>query len=265
MAGSEQVGDAVVSMTSQMILEAARTGTAIGGKGISRFSNLIIKTLQQENRTKGQVRLQTMLRSGEPLNVFSLQESSLPSFCEQAKEYGVMYCFVRQQQHQGSGTVELIVKQKDAPRLNRIIENIDELYNKRSEVEKSAKNSSGYIIDELERKTPESVLAPADGYEKTWNQMGDKPEKVLDDEELKQMEKGLGFQTATEEKHQLQRSLPNSVKSNGRPSVAENLKEIEKERKQSLSKGEKKPLQRTSKIVTGTRKKKRPNKKQGGR
>lgn len=258
MAGSEQVGDAVVSMTSQMILEAARTGTAVGGKGISRFTNLVVKTLQQENRTKGQVRLQTMLRSGEPLNVFSLQEDRLASFAEQAKEYGVMYCFVKQQQ--GKGVIELIVKQKDAPRLNRIIENIDELYNKRTEVEKSATDSSRYIIDELEKKAPAAKLAPADEYEKAWSQTDYKSERELDEEKLKQVENIMGFHPATEE-HQSQRNLHSSMKSNGsRPSVAENLKEIEKERNQIL----KQPLQRTSKVIKGSKKKKRTNKKQGG-
>ena len=63
-----------------------------------------------------------MLRSGRPLTVFSVKESDVKTFVKAARKYGVLYCAVRNPVGRKDNMVDLIVKQEDAARINRIVE-----------------------------------------------------------------------------------------------------------------------------------------------
>ena len=62
------------------------------------------------------------MRSGKPLTVFSVKESDLKKFVQEAKRYGILYCAVRDPKGSSDGMVDIMVKEEDAPRINRIVE-----------------------------------------------------------------------------------------------------------------------------------------------
>ena len=66
--------------------------------------------------------------------MFSVKESDLKKFAKEAKRYGILYCAIRNPKENTDGMVDIMVKEEDAPRINRIIERF-----KLSAVEEKAK------------------------------------------------------------------------------------------------------------------------------
>ena len=62
------------------------------------------------------------MRSGKPLTVFSVREGDLKKFVQEAKRYGILYCAVRSPRGSKDGMADVMVKEEDAPRINRIVE-----------------------------------------------------------------------------------------------------------------------------------------------
>ena len=82
-----------------------------------------------------------MLKSGNPLQIYSLKEDQLKKFHTEAKKYGVLYTALIDKKHPDKdGLVDIMVREQDAPKINRIMDrfnlssvNIAEI---KSEIEK---------------------------------------------------------------------------------------------------------------------------------
>ena len=75
----------------------------------------------QHEKSRGAMRLGSMLRSGKELTVFSVPEQSMGDFAKEAKRYGITYCALRDKRVK-DGVIDLLVRAEDAPKINRIVE-----------------------------------------------------------------------------------------------------------------------------------------------
>ena len=67
-----------------------------------------------------------MLRSGKELKVFTVRQSDLKKFTEEAKKYGVLYCVLTDRQNKDpNAEVDVIARAEDASKINRIKERFD--------------------------------------------------------------------------------------------------------------------------------------------
>lgn len=117
-------GDAAEQIV-RMSLEGVEVAAKITGTAAKEVAVLLIAALKSDNKhlkTKGRARLTAMLNSGKPLEIFSVKESDLKTFTKQAKEYGVVYCALRNTKASPDGMVDVLVKADDAPKINRIVE-----------------------------------------------------------------------------------------------------------------------------------------------
>ena len=114
---SGEAADQVVRMS----LEVGEAALKISGTGAKHLAVMLYAVLK-ERKDKGRVRLETLVKSGRPLTVFSVKESDLKQFVQEAKRYGVLYCAVRNPRGSSDGLVDVIVKEEDAPRINRIVD-----------------------------------------------------------------------------------------------------------------------------------------------
>ena len=105
-----------------MSLEVGEVALKISGTGAKHLAVMLYAVLKEKKKTKGRVRLETLVKSGRPLTVFSVKESDLKQFVQEAKRYGVLYCAVRNPRGSSDGLVDVIVKEEDAPRINRIVD-----------------------------------------------------------------------------------------------------------------------------------------------
>ena len=115
---SGEAADQVVRMS----LEVGEVALKISGTGAKHLAVMLYAVLKEKKKTKGRVRLETLVKSGRPLTVFSVKESDLKQFVQEAKRYGVLYCAVRNPRGSSDGLVDVIVKEEDAPRINRIVD-----------------------------------------------------------------------------------------------------------------------------------------------
>ena len=64
-----------------------------------------------------------MLRTGKPLKIFSISKEDLKVFSKEAKTYGITYCVLRDKNNkEENAMIDVIVKEDDASRINRIVE-----------------------------------------------------------------------------------------------------------------------------------------------
>lgn len=140
---SGEAADQVVRMS----LEVGEAALKISGEGAKQLAVLLYAVLKEQKKTKGRARLETLVRSGKPLTVFSIKESDLKKFVQEAKRYGILYCAVRDPKGSSDGMVDIMVKEEDAPRINRIVErfkfaSVTEAAQIKTEIQKSREEKS---------------------------------------------------------------------------------------------------------------------------
>ena len=115
---SGEAADQVVRMS----LEVGEAALKITGAGAKQLAVLLYAIVNEQKKTRGRARLETLVRSGKPLTVFSVKEQDMKKFVEEAKRYGVLYCAIRNPRGSSDGMVDIMVKEEDASRINRIVE-----------------------------------------------------------------------------------------------------------------------------------------------
>lgn len=117
---SGEAADQIVRMS----LEAGEAALKITGAGAKHIAAALYVILKDKKKTKGKTRLETLVRSCKPLTVFSVKNSDLKDFVKEAKRYGILYCSVRSKKGFKDGMTDIIVKEEDAARINRIVERL---------------------------------------------------------------------------------------------------------------------------------------------
>lgn len=84
-------GDAANEMV-QYYFEAIKCAATITGKGAEHALGILLNEMKNHKQTKGKVRLNSILKSGKPLKIFTMQKKDLAKFTKEAKSYGVLYC-----------------------------------------------------------------------------------------------------------------------------------------------------------------------------
>jgi hypothetical protein len=117
-------GDAAEQIV-RISLEGAEFAVKIAGSAAKEIAVFLAAALKNEDgklKTKGQARLANMLKSGKPLEIFSVKDSDLQKFVRGAKQYGIVYCVLRDRKRDKDGMCDIMVKADDAPKISRVIE-----------------------------------------------------------------------------------------------------------------------------------------------
>lgn len=120
---SGDAAEQIVRLSLEGIEVAARiTGTA--AKEIATFIVAALKNKNSNLKLKGRARMAAMLKSGKALEIFSVKNSDLQKFMQGAKQYGIVYCVLRDRKNapNGDGMSDILVKADDAPKISRLVE-----------------------------------------------------------------------------------------------------------------------------------------------
>lgn len=120
MDASTEAADFVVRESLTLMIDSVKLLLKGSGKGAVRSLALLAAVMKSQHRTKGAVRLASLLRSGAPLEVLTLPEDQLGQWHNHAKEYGILYTVIRS--HDRDGQVDLVIRKEDAARVVRIME-----------------------------------------------------------------------------------------------------------------------------------------------
>ena len=222
-------GDAAEQIV-RMSLEGFEVAAKITGAGAKNIAVLLYAILKEEKKTKGKARLTNMLRSGKELKVFTVKQSDLKKFTQEAKKYGVLYCVLTDRQNKDpNAEVDVIARAEDASKINRIKERFD-----------LAAVDTASIVNEAE-KSKETKTAPAEP-EVTTPEKAEK-DKLLDElmgKPIQKEENAPNPSVAKTEKSPLSEPTSEQPKKsaegatmtkNEKPSVREELRKIKESRK----------------------------------
>lgn len=140
----------------RMSLQGAEVALKITGSGAKNIAAMLIAIAKDQQKVKGKTSLTNMLKSGRPLKVFSIRESDLKKFIEEAKRYGVLFsAIVEKNGNNADGMIDVMVKEEDAGKINRIVERFKlstvDIASVQSEVER-IKEEKNKVVENVEPK-----------------------------------------------------------------------------------------------------------------
>ncbi|NEZ42619.1 PcfB family protein [Paenibacillus alvei] len=151
MSTEAEAANQVVNMSLRSIEVMAK----ISGEGAKHLAVYLFAALQGQKRTKGSIRLESMLRSGKELKVFAVRNEDLATFCKEAKRYGVLYCALRDKKNV-DGLCDIMVRAEDASKINRIVERFKlatvDTASIKSEIEQSRSHDQ---VEAAEQESPQ--------------------------------------------------------------------------------------------------------------
>ena len=149
----------------------------LSGTGATKFLSYLTKTAKGTGKTKGEIRLESLLKSGRPLSVFEIKQADLKAFEKEAKRYGILYTVIAEKNAPKDTMVDIMVKTDDAGRMNRIFEKL-----KLGTVDKATVEAVVEDIKEKRQaKEPEAAVKDT--------QKSARAEQVIDDMLTKNAEK----------------------------------------------------------------------------
>lgn len=229
----------------RMMLNGAEVLIKLSGSGAKNAAVLLYSIARQQKKTKGHARLESMLRSGKPLKVYTFKEGDLPKFKEVAKQYGILYTVLKEKDKTG-GVFDVMVRAEDESKIARITERFNlarvntadlraEIIREKEEVEKEGGKDDVPETDKPE-KSDDAILA---------DEILDKPiqkeETVVKNPTAARTETTRNTEGTEPIKNPSERSseianpegksdLPYEGKSERKPSVRKKLEEIKRER-----------------------------------
>lgn len=116
-------GDAAEQIV-RMSLEGTEVALRLTGSAAKNIAVALYTVAKDsgKNQTKGQQKLNAMLKSGKELKVFTIGENDLARFAQESKRYGVVYCVLQPKGKSPDGMVDVLVRAEDASKINRIVE-----------------------------------------------------------------------------------------------------------------------------------------------
>ena len=109
--------------TIRLTLEGVEVVARISGVAVKNIAAALYTISKDQKQTKGKTRLSNMIKSDNELKIFSIKKEDLRTFYREAKGYGILYCaLVTKSNKNIDGMVDIMVRAKDAPQVNRIVD-----------------------------------------------------------------------------------------------------------------------------------------------
>ena len=115
-------GDAAERLVrdSLMLTEEA---VKLAGLGAKNLAALLVALAKEEEKTHGPTRLTRLLRSGEELKLLPIKSEDLRQFRQLAKEYGVLFCPIKNKSLD-NGLNDILFPASAAASVNRVLEHL---------------------------------------------------------------------------------------------------------------------------------------------
>ena len=252
-------GDAAEQIV-RMSLNGVEIAAKISGKAAERLAVLLYAVLKDQKKTKGKIRLTNMLKSGKELKVFAVKDDQLEMFSKAAKQYGVLYCVLKDR-NASDGLTDVMVRADDASKINRIFDrynlaNIDQASVK-TEIERS-REKNAEAKPEPERN--DQVKDKVDEFMKKVVPEKNPTAEKAETENPSQARNAKSSQSGRSSV-ETGKSKPNGRERGSspeaRPSVRKQMDEIRKERAGGKPKPKQKEMQKTNKHRAPKKKRRR--------
>lgn len=222
---SAEAADQVVRMS----LNGAEAALKITGSGAKEVAKLLFKALKdlskQSKKTKGQMRLSNLVKSGKKLEIYQVSDANLKRFCEQAKKYGMLYTVLKDR-NKNDGLTEVMVKAEDRQKIDHIFEKLGLVPESVADIrpekakEKDAPERTSPDKSEADKFLQEVMAKP--------NPTKEEPHTV-NPTEARTARSNQSVPSSNNRPAQRDRSVDTGTPEERRPSVRKELKEIREE------------------------------------
>ena len=211
-------------------MEGFEVAAKITGAGAKNITILLYSILKEEQKTKGKARLTNMLRSGKELKVFTVRNSDLKKFTQEAKKYGVLYCVLADRKNKDpNAEVDVIARAEDASKISRIAERF-----------KLASEATASVVTDVEKAKDEKAGQPEPDIGVQDKAEKDKLLDALMGTPIQKEENAPNPSVAKTEKspqseptsEQPKKSAEGATMTKEKPSVKEELRKIKESRKE---------------------------------
>lgn len=253
----------------KMMLNGTEVLIKLTGTGAKNAAVLLYSMARQQKKTKGSARLESMLRSGKPLKVYTFKADDLPKFKEVAKQYGILYTILKEKD-KTDGVFDVMVRAEDESKIARITERFNlaqvDVATLRAEIVKEQEEKKEN--DQEAQNPPEAEHPEKDDSEKLADEMLAKPiqreEPTVEnptaarsDKNTKASPEVLSEHSSDPAKPQSDRNMKQEGKADRKPSVKKKIEDIKKEREDKKKDAPKAPDKSKSKGKSKNKKKER--------
>ena len=95
----------------------------LAGLGAKNLAAILVALAKEEEKTHGPTRLTRLLRSGEELKLLPIKSEDLRQFRQLAKEYGVLFCPIKNKSLD-NGLNDILFPASAAASVNRVLEHM---------------------------------------------------------------------------------------------------------------------------------------------
>lgn len=253
----------------RMMLNGAEVLVKLSGSGAKNAAVLLYSIAREQKKTKGAARLESMLRSGKPLKVYTFRDSDLPKFKEVAKQYGILYTILKEKD-KTDGVFDVMVRAEDESKIARITERFNlaqvDVATLRAEIVKEQEEKKEN--DQEAQNPPETEHPEKNDSEKLADEMLAKPiqreEPTVENPTAARSDKNpkaspevLSEHSSEPAKPQSDRSMTQEGKADRKPSVKKKIEDIKKRREEKKKDAPKAPDKSKSKGKSKNKKKER--------
>lgn len=206
----------------KIYLDGVEVALRIAGTGAKNIGAMLIAMSKEKSQTRGKARLGNMIKSGKPLSIYTIKAEDLKTFQQEAKRYGILYCaLVSKKNTKIDGMVDIMVRDEDAAKLNRIAErfNFKDIATIKKEYEMSKQEKVGKDIQEKTKTADEQFIDDIMPKSKEEKEIPSNNTKETEEKNLSEISSN------TKSKDKVESSNDN------KKSVKKELKEIEQELK----------------------------------
>ena len=243
----------------KMMLNGTEVLIKLTGTGAKNAAVLLYSIAREQKKTKGSARLESMLRSGKPLKVYTFKADDLPKFKEVAKQYGILYTILKEKD-KTDGVFDVMVRAEDESKIARITERFNlaqvDVATLRAEIVKEQEEKKE--SDQEAQNPPEAEHPEKDASEKLADEMLAKPiqreEPTVEnptaartDKSPKENPADLSERSSDNVNPKSARSMKQEGKADRKPSVKKKIEDIKKEREDKKKDAPKAPDKSKSK------------------
>ena len=204
-------------------IEVLKEGFKITGVASKHIAVMLYTMMKDKKQTKGKTRLTNMLKTGKSLKIFTIKAEDLKKFSQEAKKYGVLYCALADKKNSKiDGLVDILVREEDASKVNRIAERFN--FADVATIEKELELQKEKERNELKQpKTKEKMIADT---------LFEKPKPVENEIPTPSNTNDTEEKSLSEISSNIKQSDNKKIENGQKKSVKKELQEIEKELKE---------------------------------
>ena len=223
--------------TVKMCMEGFEIAAKITGSAAKNIAILLYTALKKERKTKGKTSLSNMLKTNKELKVFSLKKEDLKTFIAEAKRYGVLFCTLVDKSKEFDD-VDILVRAEDASKIDRIVEkfklSVVNTADIRNEMSKSKDEKSKEFDVSVEDEILDEILSKSNEKEND-NKSNPSSAKTVKDPQSEHLSENNN-------------TLEEGAKNKEKPSVREELKNIQAKLKEKYGLDNSKETRKVNKI-----------------